>query len=122
MPLHQVVYVKVLWRPMNGTDQNIGSNAALDWYVLSDTAGGTRDLLEYTGSAFVMVTPKGDVTKVAIRSGSIKPRSARGGLIDPIGPARIEGQFIAVNDPVRLREVLTATRVRTAAAVSMAPQ
>jgi hypothetical protein len=44
----------------------------------------------------------------------------RGGLTDPIGPARIEGSFTAVNDPVRLREVLTSTRARTAAAVSVA--
>ena len=116
MPLHQVVYVKVLWRPMTGTDRSIGSNAAVDWYVLSDTAGGTRDLLEYSGSAFVTVTPKGDVTKVAIRGGSIRPRSVLGGFTDPIGPARIEGSFTAINDGARLREVLTATRARTAAA------
>ena len=116
MPLHQVVYVKVLWRPMNCTDRNVGSNAALDWYVLSDTAGGTRDLLEYQGSAFVMVSPKDDVTKVSIRAGSIKPRWVRGGLTDPIGAARIEGNFTAVNDPARLHELLTATRARTAAA------
>src|SRR5881394_1592848 len=27
-PLHQVVYLKVLWRPMGGTDHSIGANAA----------------------------------------------------------------------------------------------
>jgi hypothetical protein len=117
-PLHQVVYLKVLWRPMGGTDRSIGSNSALDWYVLSDSAGGSRDLLEYTGSAFVTVNPKDDVTKVSIHGGTIKPRSVHGGLTDPIGPARIEGSFTAVNDPARLREVLNATRARTAAAVA----
>jgi len=118
MPLHQVVYVKVLWRPMDGTDRSIGSNAALRWYVLSDTANGAVDLLEYTGSAFVMVNPKDDETKVSIRAGSIKPGAIRGGLTDPIGPARIEGSFTAVNDPARLHELLAATRARTAAAVA----
>ena len=116
MPLHQVVYVKVLWRPMNGTDRSIGSNASLEWYVLSDTAGGSGDLLEYQGTAFVMVDPNDDATKVKIRGGMIKPRAVRGGLTDPIGPARIEGSFTAVNDPARLHELLTATRARTAAA------
>ena len=121
-PLHQIVYVKVLWRPMNGTDHSIGSNAAVNWYVLSDTAGGSQDLLEYQGSAFVMVHVKGDVTKVSISDGTLHPRAVRGGLSDPIGPARIEGSFTAINDPVRLREVLNSTRARTAAAVSAAAQ
>jgi hypothetical protein len=115
-PLHQVVYLKVLWRPMGGTDHSIGANAALDWYVLNDSAAGNGDLLEYSGSAFVTVNPKDDVTKVSIHGGTIKPRSVRGGLTDPIGPARIEGNFVAINDPQRLRKVLNATRARTAAA------
>jgi hypothetical protein len=118
MPLHQVVHVKVLWRPMDGTDRNIGSNAAVGWYVLSSTAGGSSDLLEYAGSAFVRVTPKDDVMKVSIRGGDIRPRSVRGALTDPIGPARIEGNFIAVTDPARVHEVLAATRARTAAATA----
>jgi len=119
-PLHQIVYVKVLWRPMDGTDHTVGSNAAVNWYVLSDTAAGSHDLLEYQGSAFVKVYPKDGVTKVTIADGTLRPRAVRGGLSDPIGPASIEGSFTAVNDPVRLREVLNSTRARTAAAVSVA--
>ena len=79
MPLHQVVHVKVLWRPLDGTDPSVGSNASLVWYVLSDTAEGEGDLLEYQGSAYVEVDPKDDVTKVTIHDGTIKPRPAAGG-------------------------------------------
>jgi len=118
MPLHQVVHVKVLWRPLDNTDMSVGSNAFLNWYVLSDTAQGEGDLLEYRGSAYVTVDPKGDVIKVNIRDGTIKPSAVRGALVDPIGPARIEGKFVAVNNGRRLIEVLNSTkaRARTAAA------
>jgi hypothetical protein len=122
MPLHQVVHVKVLWRPLNGTDPSVGSNASLVWYVLSDTAEGEGDLLEYQGSAYVEVDPKDDVTKVTIHDGTIKPRACRGGLIDPIGPARIEGKFVAVNDAARLRQVLSSTRARARTAASAMAQ
>ena len=47
-------------------------------------AGGSGDLLEYQGTAFVMVDPNDDATKVKIRGGMIKPRAVRGGLTDPI--------------------------------------
>src|SRR4029453_12070941 len=77
MPLRQVVHVKVLWRPLNCTDRSVGSNAALEWFVLSDTAEGEGDLLEYKGSAYVEVDPKDDVTKVTIHDGTIKPRAVR---------------------------------------------
>jgi hypothetical protein len=118
MPLHQVVHVKVLWRPLDGTDRAVGSNASLVWYVLTDTAEGEGDLLEYRGSAYVMVDPKDDVTKVTIEDGTIKPGAVRGALVDPIGPARIEGRFTAINDGERLRAILDSTqqRARTAAA------
>jgi hypothetical protein len=122
MPLHQVVHVKVLWRPLNGTDPSVGANAALVWYVLSDTAEGEGDLLEYQGSAYVEVDPKDDVTKVTIHDGTIKPRACRGGLIDPIGPAHIEGKFVAINDAARLREVLSSTRARARTAASAMAQ
>ncbi len=120
MPLHQVVHVKVLWRPLDNTDMSVGSNAYLNWYVLSDTAQGEGDLLEYRGSAYVTVDPKGDVVKVNIRDGTIKPATCRGQLIDPIGPARIEGKFVAENNGKKLVEVLNSTkaRARTAAAAT----
>src|SRR5215204_501789 len=45
--LRQVVYVKVLWRTMNGVDRNCPTaNAAIDWYVLSNSATGQNDLLQ----------------------------------------------------------------------------
>lgn len=115
-PLHQVLYLKVLWRPMNGTERNVGANASLVWYVTSDPTDRMGDLLEYHGSAHATVVNKGDVVKVTLRDGLIKPQALRGGLSDPCGVSRIEGSFVAINDPEKLREILNNSRLRTAAA------
>lgn len=122
MPLHQVVHVKVLWRPLDNTDTSVGANAYLNWYVLSDTAQGEGDLLEYRGSAYVEVEPKGDVVKVNIRDGTIKPSACRGALVDPIGAAQIEGKFVAENNGKKLIEILNSTRARARTAASASAQ
>jgi len=112
-PLRQVVYLKVLWRPMTGTDSSAANNATIDWYVLSDAASGQTDLLEYQGTAFVYVTPKDNTAKVDVRAGTITPFAARGSLHDPVGVAHLSGSFTAVANDDRLEELLAATRART---------
>ena len=113
-PLRQVVYLKVLWRPMTGTDATAANNASVEWYVLSDTSSGQSDLLQYQGTAFVSVTPKGNIAKVDVRNGTMSPCAARGTLHDPVGVARLNGSFTAVANDDRLEELLAATRARTA--------
>ena len=114
-PLRQVVYLKVLWRPITGTDATAANNASVEWTVLSDAASGQTDLLQYQGTAFVSVTPKGNIAKVKVRNGTITPCAARGTLHDPVGVARLDGSFTAVANDDRLEELLAATRARTAA-------
>jgi hypothetical protein len=114
-PLRQVVYVRVLWQPMNGIEPGATSNASVDWFVFADTVGGAADMLEYHGTAFAQISnASGDGKKVKIRDGTLKPRVARGALSDPIGIGRLEGTFVAVKNPHRVQELLAAARARTA--------
>jgi hypothetical protein len=117
-PLRQVVHIKVLWRPLSGTRESAASNAAIDWYVLGNTAEGSDDLLLYQGSGFVTLKPDGDVTKLNIRSSDIRPAMTRGSLTDPLGNVRVTGKLVARNDTRQLRELINATRQRTATIAS----
>lgn len=117
-PLRQVVYIKVLWRPLSGTRESAATNAAIDWYVLSNTVEGGDDLLLYQGAGYVTVDPGDKATKVNIRSADLKPTLSVGHLADPIGRARLTGSFAAPRDNRRLHELLTATRSRTSTIAS----
>ena len=113
-PLRQVVYVRVLWKPLNGVERGVTSNASIDWFVFGNTAGGAGDMIEYQGTAFATIKDAaGDAVKVTIRDGTIKPTNARGALTDPIGVGRLDGTFIATRNPHRVQELLAATRART---------
>jgi hypothetical protein len=70
----------------------------------------------------VEVEPKGDVVKVNIRDGTIKPSACRGALVDPIGAAQIEGKFVAENNGKKLIEILNSTRARARTAASASAQ
>jgi len=54
-PVTQVVHIRVFWRPLPGTlaDHPSATNAALDWYVISDGAERGDNLLHYSGAGFV---------------------------------------------------------------------
>jgi hypothetical protein len=117
-PLRQVVYIKVLWRPLSGIRESLATNAAIDWYVMSNTVEGRDDLLLYQGAGYVTVNPGDDASKVTIQSAELRPTQSHGNLQDPIGPAGLTGTFTAVRDDARLRELLAATRDRTAALAS----
>lgn len=113
-PLRQVVYIKVLWRPMDGT-HNHAANASIDWYILSDTVESAANLLEYQGLGSVTFDPGDNTTTVNIRSANLRPTVSRGTLRDPIGPCKLTGTFTAINDNTRMRSLLSATRKRAGA-------
>jgi hypothetical protein len=115
-PLRQVVHIKVLWRPLSGTRESAGSNAAIDWYVLGNTT--SDDLLLYQGSGYVTMNPDDDVTKLTIHSSDIRPSLTRGSLSDPLGNVRVTGTVVAINDTQRLRDLINTTRQRTASIAS----
>jgi hypothetical protein len=113
-PLRQVVHINVLWRPLSGTRDSAVSNATIDWYVLSNTTTGNDDLLLYQGSGYVTLKPGDDVTKVDIHTGDLRPALVKGTLSDPIGTAMLSGKFLAINDTQKTRDLVNATRQRTA--------
>ena len=111
-PLHQVMDIRVLWRPMPGTEARLADNATITWYILPDAPSESGEVLEYRGTAFVAVRPREDVAQVAIRRGTISLNGRRGALHDPIGPASVSGEFTAINDSARLTQVLADARAR----------
>ena len=118
MPLRQVVHVKILWRPMSGTGRDTSvANAAIDWYVLSNSAGAD-DLLLYQGCGHVTLDPGDKATKVTIRSATVRPSVAQGKLADPLGEATLSGKFVAINDGQRAQRILSDARSRTASIAS----
>jgi hypothetical protein len=121
-PLRQVVYIRVLWQPLNGVERGVAKNASLDWFVFANTAGGSDDVLEYQGTACATVKAVngGEATTVTLHDGALEPHAARGDLTDPVGPARLQGRFTAVKNPHRVQELLAAARARTAEASAAA--
>jgi hypothetical protein len=112
MPLRQVVHIRVMWRPMIGTetDSPSATNASIDWYVLGGGTERWTDLLHYGGAGFVTVDHHGDTRRVTIRNATLKPRASQGGLADPLGTAKLTGSLVARRDPRRVRELLLETR------------
>ena len=112
--LRQIVCIKLLWRTLNGTDRTAPTaNAAIDWYVLSNSVTGGNDLLQYQGAGMVDVTSKGGGKIVTIRNATVRPQTARGNLTDPVGVSKLLGRFHARNDSAKARELIEATRERT---------
>lgn len=121
--LRQVMHLKVLWKPRRGTKQSHPSytNAGLRWYVIGDGDGGGDDVLEYSGAGFVALQETAAGTQVTIRNATLKPVAApRGGLCDPVGPARLTGTFIAKKSPRRVKSLLA--EVKSAVASAEVPQ
>jgi hypothetical protein len=105
--IRQVMHVKILWRPQYGVvkapDASF-TNASVNWYVVS----GKSEVLEYSGAGFVAMskTATGQ-TEVTIRDATLKPvRPSAGSLTDPVGPAKLDGSFVAKKDSKRVNEVL----------------
>ena len=117
-PLRQVVQIKILWRPMSGVRESVAANAAIDWYVLNNTADGGSDLLHYQGSGYVTLKGDDDTTKVKIHSAQMRPTAVHGTLSDPIGPATLTGTFVALNNDQRAADLAIAARERTATIAS----
>lgn len=118
--VRQVMHLKVLWKPQRGTKQSHASytNAGLRWYVIGDTG---HDVLEYSGAGFVALQETAAGTQVTIRNATLKPVGApRGGLSDPVGPARLTGTFIAKKSSQRVKSLLA--EVKSAVASAEVPQ
>src|SRR4051812_36928826 len=93
--VRHVVHVRVLWTPMKGTklDHPTATNSIIDWYVFD--ASNPGGMVAYTGAGFVDVQKSGDVATLDIRNATLKPTAREGGMIDPIGPAKLQGTVVA---------------------------
>ena len=114
-PVRQVMHIRVLWKPTRDlkADHTSASNATIHWYVLGKTAG---DIVEYDGTAMVVVEPDDTGTTLSIRSASLRAVACRGHLCDPIGPASLRGTVHTTDDPDRVRRVLSDLRATVIAA------
>ena len=113
--VRQVMHVRVLWKPMKGTklDHPTATNATIDWYVFDGSdAGG---VVAYSGAGFVDVQKSNGLATLDIRSATLKPTTREGGMLDPIGPAKLRGTVVARTGRTgQVREILSQTRQTTA--------
>jgi hypothetical protein len=108
----QIVHVRVFWRPLPGTmaDHPSATNAALDWYVLSDGAERGQSFLHYSGAGFVTVGANSKGAKFKIRNASVVLKDQRGQMTDPIGPARLTGAIAATTNDSEVRSQVAAVQ------------
>ena len=98
--VRQVVHVRVLWKPMKGTklDHPAATNAAIDWYVFGPGgagSGGAPGMVAYTGAGFVSVQQANGLVTLTVRNATLRPTAREGDMVDPIGPARLQGTVVA---------------------------
>jgi len=74
-------------------------------------ASNPGGMVAYTGAGFVDVQKSGDVATLDIRNATLKPTNREGGMIDPIGPAKLQGTVVArLGRTEQVREILAQTR------------
>lgn len=114
-PVRHILHLRVLWKPTRDVkaDHTSASNATVHWYVLGRQPG---DVLEYDGTAMVVVSTDERGAELSIRSASIHPVARRGTLRDPLGTATLHGSLHAADNPVQLVNVLK--QVRSAIAIA----
>jgi hypothetical protein len=103
-PLQQVMHIHLFWRPQLGTEKNPAAvNTSIDWYVLG--ADG-QDVLLYEGAGFVVLSG----SSLILRDGQVSPKTRRGEIQDPIGPAHISGSATVTLSDFRVRDTITQLR------------
>jgi len=117
-PVRQVMHIRVLWKPTRDmkADHTSASNATLHWYVMGNAPAASGGVLEYAGTAMVVLEPHDRGTDLSIRAATLRPVASRGSLHDPIGPATLSGTIRATDSLERVRLALTSVRRAVAAA------
>jgi hypothetical protein len=116
-PVRQVMHIRVLWRPSRDlhADHNSASNATIHWYVIG-TSPKNAGVLEYAGTAMVVLEAGEGSTDLSIRSGTFKMVGNRGNLHDPLGPASLRGSVRAQESLERVRLALKSVGTAIASA------
>jgi hypothetical protein len=114
-PVRQVMHIRVLWKPSRDlhADHTSASNATVHWYVMGTKNNG---VLEYAGTAMVVVEPGEGSTDLSIRTGNFKAVACRGTLRDPLGPASLHGTVRAHDSIERVRLALKSVGTAIASA------
>jgi hypothetical protein len=108
-PIRHILHLRVLWKPMRDlkADHTSASNATIHWYVLGRNPG---DVLEYDGTAMVVVEPDEKGALLSVRSASVHPVARRGNVRDPLGSSSLHGTIYAADNPAQLVKVLNQVR------------
>jgi hypothetical protein len=116
-PVRQVMHIRVLWKPTRDmkADHSSSSNATLHWYVMKNDSMAA-DVLEYAGTAMVVMELGDATTELSIRAGSFRAVACRGELRDPIGPATFRGTVRAKVSGEQVRLALKSVGTMVAAA------
>ena len=109
-PVRQVMHLRVLWNPKRDqkAEHTTGSNATVHWYVMGNTPDSTSDILEYAGTAFVLVDDSAEGTEVTVRNASVRLVASRGALQDPVGSCTFQGTIRATENRQRVWEALSS--------------
>jgi len=107
-PLRHLVHVHVLWTPQIGDrgDHPSSTNAAINWYVWGDTNGQQSDLMHYGGAGFVKIYAGDESADFRISNTTLKLKSSRGQMTDPVGTAQLSGSFSAPINDARVKDLL----------------
>ena len=116
-PVRQILHVHVLWHPDHGLGSGTlsATNATLHWYVFGDPTVRPGDVLEYTGTAFVVTDGDPDSPTITINNATLKCVYQHG-LSDPVGSSHLTGTVTATTDDARVEQLLH--EVESAAAPS----
>ncbi|HLZ07172.1 MAG TPA: hypothetical protein VKT80_01170, partial [Chloroflexota bacterium] len=106
-PVRQVMHIRVLWKPSRDlhADHNSASNATIHWYVIG-TSPKCAGVLEYAGTAVVVLEAGDGSTDLSIRTATFKVVASRGSIRDPLGPATLHGSIRARESLERVRLAL----------------
>ena len=107
-PLKHMVHIHVMWAPMIGDrgDHPSATNAAINWYVWGDHDGDHTDMMHYGGAGFVKIYAGDDSADFRISNTTLKLKTSRGQMVDPVGVAQLSGNFTAPLNSARVKELL----------------
>lgn len=114
--LKQVMHIRLMWHSDRVTkwEGAPDTNASIRWYVFTDHAG-VPEMIEYAGTGTVSLAGDGNHTTVSVRNAQLHPAFSHGGLTDPIGATKFEGDIAARPDRQRVDQLLSEVRTTLAA-------
>ena len=117
-PVREIMYIRVMWNPTRDMkmDHTSASNATIYWYVIGNTPATAAEVIEYSGTAAVVLDQSEGETELTIRHASLRPVAWRGQLRDPVGPCALDGTLRAVDNPQRVHQAMSDIRTVVAAA------